>query len=773
MAVAEQSKFFVNLTGGLNTDATKLTFPDEAATDLDNVDILRNGEVRRRLGAEFESAYQLSDHDIEPTGVPTAAISSHEWLSVNGKGDINFLAIQVGSNVYFHDLGVDPISSALVGQISIQPFAKGNGVPGDSLLDASFGEGVMIMTNPNMDPIIVEYDEDAGTFSATAIEIRVRDFEGISEDLRTDEQPTSLTKNHRYNLWNQGWPKRTDVNRRRDGDKGIYSNQDPINWTFTKNGKYPSNADIIYLAQAPAADDPEVIGTYSPFHLNDAVFGNTPAPKGHYILPLFDQNRASVAGEDGIPLTGNGDVDDGVSVDVRPTVTAFYAGRVWYGGIPHKDMTGDVYFSQSLTDVSNAGECYQANDPTAQDVNQVLATDGGAIHFADMGQVYKMETVGSDLMIIAANGVWAVSGTSGANFAADDFTARKVTDIGTVSGDSVLEANDTLWFWNKGGIYTVAKASSLEDREQVVRVSKDRIQTFYDAIPAAAKAYARGFYDNFENRIYWFYNDDPAYDAINLRFKYNRVLAVDLTLTAFYTYTISDLSANSPFIAAMTQKEAGSETVVTYDVVDGLDTVEQAGDEVVQDIAFPSFSNVQLKLLTFVVNQDSNYEYTFSEFNDRTFKDWTTWDQFINNPNNTGADFSSFVQAGWQQLGDPIRTKKITSLDSIFNRTETGYSLVNGEIVFDDPSSCNVQVRWEYSDLDNGRWTTPTEAYRLVADYLPVNESDPFDYGYEVIQTKLRMRGKGRAFSVRYSSNEGKDFQLLGYAVNVRAGAKV
>lgn len=51
MTVAEQSKFFVNLIGGLNTDATDLTFPDNAATSLDNVDVFRSGEfdeIRKR-----------------------------------------------------------------------------------------------------------------------------------------------------------------------------------------------------------------------------------------------------------------------------------------------------------------------------------------------------------------------------------------------------------------------------------------------------------------------------------------------------------------------------------------------------------------------------------------------------------------------------------------------------------------------------------------------------------------------------------------------------
>ena len=779
MAVAEQDKFFVNLVGGLNTDATDLTFPDNAAVDLDSVDIFRTGEVKRRLGVDFETSYLLSNEDFDQGALAGNAISMHEWKAVNGKGDLNFLAVQVGSQVIFHELGVEPLSNTPLGQISIESFVQGNGVPGDSLLDSSYGEGIMILTNPNMNPVRVSFDEDTNEFTATAIQIEIRDFKGLDDGLLVDERPTLLSPEHHYNLRNQGWPLKATVNNRRDGGAGVSVGVDPIETTavlsvliegfniFTTGiGAYPSNADIIHLAKAQAASDPEVIGSYSPYHLDDALFGNTPAPKGHFIFSIFDQNRSSVSGISNL---------GGITVSERPSVTAFYAGRVWYSGVPNKDLAGDVFFSQNITDPDNAGKCYQDQDPTAQDFNSLLATDGGVIHIADMGQAYRMVTVGQDLMLIAANGIWAISGPEGANFTADGFTVRKVTDLGTLSANSVLEADSRLYYWNKGGIYVVA-SGQINNTLEVVRISQDKIQNFYDDIPETARAYARGWHDPFENRIYWFYNDTLGYDAISFRFSYNRVLIYDLTLNAFYTYTISDLSTNTPFVAGMTQKEAGSEAIVTYNVVQGLgsskDNVVQGADNVVEDIAFPSFTNVQLKLLSFVIASDGNFEYTFSEFKNTGYNDWVIWDKFINNPNNTGADYKSFIQMGWQMYGDPIRTKKITSISSYFNRTEVGYSLVDGEILFDDPSSCFVQTRWEWTGQDVGRWTKLEQAYRLLPTYIPADENDPFDYGFEVVQTKLRMRGKGHSFSVRYESEAGKDFQLIGFGVNVRAGSK-
>jgi hypothetical protein len=709
----------------------------------------------------------------------------HEWKAVNGRGDLNFLAVQIGSKVYMHELGTDPVSQNLVGTLDLEPFAQGNGVPGDTVLDSSFGEGVMILCNENMDPVLVEFDEDLGTFKMTTVELTVRDFDGIDDGLDTEFRPQNLTIEHHYNLRNQGWPLTATVNKTRGGGNGIVVG-DPIELTKTLTqsffpvgdfqlapGIYPSNSDIIYAARAPSAKsgNEEVIGSYSPSHLIDQVYGNTPAPKGHYIFGAFNRDRTNVSGIEGL---------EQFVVTVRPSTTAFYAGRVWYAGVPDSKVVGDVYFSQSLTDVENAGKCHQEADPTAEDLNSLVATDGGVIHIADMGQVHRMEANGQDLMLFAANGVWAVSGSLGGNFQADAFSVRKVTDIGTTARDSVVEAAGSMFYWNQGGIYQIS-SGQIDDVLTVDRVSRDRIQNFFDEISEAGRAYVRGWYDEYENRIFWFYNDTVGYDGIDFRFQYNRVLALDLTLGAFFPYTLGELSVNSPFVAGMTQKQAGSESIITYEVVQGFgssqDDVVQGANNVVEDIAFPVFTNTNLKLLTIVQNTpaDNQYEYTFSEFNSRTFTDWTGWDQVANNPDNGGADYTSFIQAGWQHSGDTIRFKNISHVTSYFNRTETGFELdALGDVVFTDPSGCLVQTRWEWTDSDNAnRWTTPSQAYRYKRFFLPASESDPLDYSFEVIQTKLRMRGKGHAFSIRYEADAGEDTQLLGFAVNIRVVQKV
>jgi hypothetical protein len=763
MPVVEQSQINIDFTGGLNTEATALNFPENAAVDLDNFDLFRTGELRRRLGLEFESSYVIQPISISATTYPAIAVSSHEWKAVNGKGELNFLVVQMGLMLYFHDLGNDPIGGISLGSLDLSTLAI-DSTADTFVVDTSYGEGSMVVTSRKLEPAVISYDEDTQSFSATQIEIKIRDFDGIEELGDDSIRPPVLSPDHKYNLRNQGWPVSMLCSEDLRGDDGVFT-FDPI--TFFKNTKnvYPSNVDIVHLGKLTQATDPENVACFHPDQFDKIIIGNSPAPKGHFIINPITQDRAGVSG-----ITG---LDTVAIKPERPTVTEFYAGRVWYAGIPTLENAGDIFFSQTIDDMAKAGRCYQEQDPTAEDVNLLVATDGGRIHIADMGRVQRMIALGQDLVLIASNGIWAISGADGANFTADAFTVRKISDIGTLSSDSVVEAEGALFFWNEGGIYSVS-SGQIDSTLVVDRLTRDTIQGFYDEIREEARAYARGFYDDFNKKIYWFYNDTLGYDSINFRFDYNRALVLDLTLGSFYPYSFSTLTAFTPQIAAMLQKTPGTEEVVTFEVIQGTDDVIQGTDNVVQDIAFPSFADAKIKLLTVLTNIDGTYTYTFSEFKSRDFRDWTIQDQIRNAPANLGADYLSVIQTGYRHQGDTLPVKHITHVTSYFNRTEDGFELdANNEIVHSNPSGGTVQTRWEWTDLDVGRWTKKDTAYRLKRVYIPDDVSDPFDYGFTVVACKLRMRGKGHAFSVRYESETGKDMQLLGFGINLRAGSKV
>lgn len=83
-------------------------------------------------------------------------------------------------------------------------------------------------------------------------------------------------------------------------------------------------------------------------------------------------------------------------------------------------------------------------------------------------------------------------------------------------------------------------------------------------------------------------------------------------------------------------------------------------------------------------------------------------------------------------------------------------------------SSCLVQARWEWTtSADSGRWGSEFQAYRY-RQFFSGDSSASFSYGYSVITTRNKLRGKGRSLSLRFRTEPFKDCQLLGWGLELR-----
>jgi hypothetical protein len=82
-------------------------------------------------------------------------------------------------------------------------------------------------------------------------------------------------------------------------------------------------------------------------------------------------------------------------------------------------------------------------------------------------------------------------------------------------------------------------------------------------------------------------------------------------------------------------------------------------------------------------------------------------------------------------------------------------------------SSCLVQAKWEWTtDANSGRWGTEFQAYRWRQSFL-TDSTGSISYGYSVITTRSKIRGKGRALSLKFRTEPGKDLKLLGWNLEV------
>ncbi len=177
----EQRKQFLNFVAGLNTESSPLVFPPNTAKSLDNIDLLRDGSIKRRRGLDFEAGGAYSTTKFTDAVLSPLAISAHEWDSVDGDDTQNFLVIQVGGTLYFHTKGADVFSTSVIGSIDLDPI-KTNLNFANEAIDTAFAKGKLFVVGRGISPAYIEYDADGNFFRGVKITLKIRDIDGIEED---------------------------------------------------------------------------------------------------------------------------------------------------------------------------------------------------------------------------------------------------------------------------------------------------------------------------------------------------------------------------------------------------------------------------------------------------------------------------------------------------------------------------------------------------------------------------------------------------------------
>lgn len=70
---------------------------------------------------------------------------------------------------------------------------------------------------------------------------------------------------------------------------------------------------------------------------------------------------------------------------------------------------------------------------------------------------------------------------------------------------------------------------------------------------------------------------------------------------------------------------------------------------------------------------------------------------------------------------------------------------------------------WSANAAASGKAGTPQQAFKYSSHGLAAVGGVEANYPYDVVQTRLRVRGNGNVVVLRYESEEGKDFELLGH----------
>ena len=739
MAQEATIKQYSNFSKGIMTEATPLNFPDDYSLDEANLVLNIDGSRERREGIEYETGYALT---TTATSTASVGMSFFKWEFADDRAENTIGVVQVGQVLYFLDLETDAPSANLLNSGSAASFASHMATSTQHpRLSFSAINGVLLCTSSDFKyPLKISYDTATDAITIAQQDVLVRDLWGVDDGLEVDEEESgSLSDKHNYNLLNQGW---TAAN------------------ISTFGIPAPSNAMVMHFGK-------DSTGAWTEATLRENFFGNSPAPKGRYILNFFDRGSGGAS----IDSTYNrenqssvSNLDDDIEGGMFSAVATNF-GRVFWGGSESSITDGDskspnasslILFTQIVEREEQLGWCYQEADPTAEVIFDQVDSDGGFIQVPELGKVIKMIPMQNQIIILANNGVWSIVSVDGL-FTPTTYQVNKVTAVGCAGPDSVVEVEGTIVYWSESGIYQLT-LDEVSQQAQVSDVTLQTIKTLYNGISSDAKTNAKGYYDSVTKQVGWVYQSDADHDFDNFPDFCDKELIYDLQLQAFTVNTISSKTVQSPYMTgaligqnAATSTETVEVQVAGDTVVVGSDTVEQTTTQTIRTAS-------ALKYLTYVPS-GGFAAFTLSSYTDGDYYDWET------------ENFISFLETGYIGFQDWARNKYVPYLICHFERTEDGF---DAELNPLNESSCLVQAKWEWTDnAASNRWGTQFQAYRYRRPYVPVDANDRFETGHKIITTRNKLRGRGKALALRFESEEGKNMKLYGFALDARGAQGV
>lgn len=555
-----------------------------------------------------------------------------------------------------------------------------------------------------------------------------------------------------YNLQNQSWgiP-------RKDKDGNLI---DPIQLYFTDLEKFPSNEEVIWTGlqfQPVVGSDPPYERVFTNLY-EDALGSNLKAAKGYYIIDLLrrgqSRTEAFAANYVKYPQLNLYPTLDTVAdyTTGGPKIITSFAGRVFYCGFEGSVVNGDIrspslnnslVFSQLVKNKKDIVKCYQEGDPTSREGSDLVDTDGGIIKLDGAQNIKALLNLGASLAIFAANGVWVLSGGSDYGFTATNYKVDKITSFGCTSQDSVVEAGGKAYYWSNDGIFVMGK-NQFGDYE-VSSLTETTIQTFYQNIPAASKERTSGVYDGSDKKIRWIYQLNDRFFSTSEQYE----LIFNLVTGAFTKNRIYNSLTNDKEVFGLFYSNRIVPTSTLQEVVVGSEDVYVGTDPVLSDFGSDGVADQFTRYLV-ISKSGTTYSYSFALYNNTSFKDWNE------------VDATAFILTGSATTGDSSIKKQVPYLTLHMYRTDT---INSGTGLLENESSClfRTQWNWSLSELSN-KWSNQQQAYRLN----PRIFSDTnIDNGFKMVTTRNKVRGIGRAFAVRFDTEEGKDCQIVGWNMAV------
>lgn len=450
-----------------------------------------------------------------------------------------------------------------------------------------------------------------------------------------------------------------DMNRTFEYKKGVPWYTGPISVTLfgvDAEGKETSIFTEQYVADSNSqvgtifASDTVNLGegvSYDKYFVRVTLLGLQP---DDYVLiqPIWSIVCSTIATESVVPA------EDFITGRIKDVVC--FSGRYFY-------LVDDVIlFSQVLTETGQGfDKCYQEADPTSEEINEVVDTDGGYVKFPSMGYGKALKTFNRGVLVFGDSSVYGLISPAEHIFTATSYDIVELSRAGLVGEESIVSTSDKVFYWSPLGIFQIGVNEQTGNTVVAQSISINTIQELYNNIPMFSKENCKGVYDYVNNRIYWYYPTDERYKE-----KLSGCLVLDLTHNSFMQFKIGDPSSDLPSIASAYSTPNAFEIKPTmYVRVNGDKVVTNNVSVIAVEEKEDNFKRwTAIKHLI----EDGNGSFSFGDYNSREYKDFDKYiyDSYMVSRPIMFAGFSTFGN----MISDTYSDKQVPVLQTLFKRTE-------------------------------------------------------------------------------------------------------
>lgn len=722
MVIATGTLAFKGLTGGITSEKSVLNIvPTELEKETRNIEVLRDGSIRPRRGADFVGLSETAAyiHTIR-TGLATDELTQESNTGTfvpfkNTAGEIldfDIIFQNMSFKIYRHSLvkDYDTTYQTITPTLGTDIAATQAGYT----VMLKFANNRLFFSGKYIKPGYLYLAADGTTVAIRYISIHQRDFNVATaassrvvnagkyyECIKAHtSNATDLTNFDAYGElnWNQYW---VELNPQDAGATAAWS----AGTSYTTN-----------IAQV--VDKQATVGIANP-----------------YSVDYYDE-RLWLATED----------------------TTYYSTVIDTVDNLKNTATGAIEF----------GIMFSYNDPFSTEPDP-LPIDGGNIPIA-VGKVWQILSMEDSMFVATSRQVYEIRGIS-SRFSSTDFKVSDVLTEGTNGVLNMVVADNKMYIFTSSNIWvSVQQQRNIQGSTTVFgKVGDNKIKSYYQGVPKTNKGTGYPIYSPIKGKIYYFHNGttspfDTAHRLVLGQIGYARnIMVIDISTPGteaetqeqqqlhnhieIWEYTdnantggvyIASAYLSDPVSAAVSNVVVGASTVAVGSdsvIISSASGAEEGGDEIVLIVSQRSISGASITI-----------KGSLGVLESRKLRDWDSSVAL-------GVDYNAIAYLGTQIFETMIDRKSVPYAVFVFEKLVTGV----GSCLF--RSSFNFALPTTAGEA-TGKTSGQTEIYK---DTKIVASGSVSLSAYKATWYKHKIRGKGVAFQPTLQNTPGKDFKLLGW----------